>query len=57
MTADPAPTVHEFDPSNLEGATVTPSGAETRAGFPLPPPSVFGYTLQCAVVVVEGAPV
>ena len=43
--------------SNLEGATVTPSGAETRTGFPLPPPIVFGYTPQCAVVVVEGAPV
>jgi len=36
-------------------ATVTPGGAEIRAGFSLPPPIVFGYTPRCAVVVVEGA--
>ena len=57
MTAIPPPSSTSSTPSNLEGATVTPSGAETRTGFPLPPPIVFGYTLQCAVVVVEGATV
>jgi hypothetical protein len=57
MTAIPPPSSTSSTPSNLEEATVTPSGAETRTGFPLPPPIVFGYTLQCAVVVVESAPV
>jgi hypothetical protein len=42
---------------HLKGRRSTPSGAETRTGFPLPPPIVFGYTQQYAAVVVEGAPV
>ena len=57
MTAIAPPSSTSSIPSNPEGATVTPGGAEIRTGFPLPPPIVFGYILQCAVVVVEGAPV
>jgi len=57
MMAILPPSSTSSPPSNPEGATVTPSRAETRTGFPLPPPIVFGYTQQCAVVVVEGAPV
>jgi hypothetical protein len=57
MTVIPPPSSTSSTPSNPGGATVTPGGAETRTGFPLPPPIVFGYTRQCAVVVVEGAPV
>jgi hypothetical protein len=57
MMAIPPPSSTSSNPSNLDRATATPSGAEARTGFPLPPPIVFGYILQCAVVVVEGAPV
>jgi hypothetical protein len=34
-----------------------PPGATIRAEFSLLPQIVFSYTLRCAVVVVEGAPV
>ena len=57
MTAILPPSSTDSTPSTPDKATVTPSDAETRTGFPLPPPIVFGYTLRCAVVVVEGAPV
>ena len=45
MTAILPPSSTSSAPSNPEGATVTPGGAETRTGFPLPTPIVFGYTL------------
>ena len=57
MTAIPPPSSTNSTPSNPEGATVTPGGAEIQTGFSLPPSIVFGYTLSCAVVVVEGATV
>jgi hypothetical protein len=41
-------------PAPERGAT--PTGAEIRTGFSLPPPIVFGSTLRRAVVV-EGAAV
>jgi hypothetical protein len=54
---DLAAIVHEFDPFQPLRRDGHAKRCGDRTGFPLPAPIVFGYTLQCAVVVVEGAPV
>ncbi len=57
MTAIRRPLFTGSIPTTPSGRQPHPAAAEIAVRFPLPPAIIFGYTHQCAMVVVGGAAV